>query len=157
MLLANGDLAQSIVEQLGTQIDLIWTLSTAAIAAMLALQLQIVFHNREKDKKPIEIKASVLIYLAFLVQGLAVLVGYFARGALTNLTPAIYKAYDPAGVFTNFSQQTFGGSGTLRNLVLWQFVLFFFGVAVLCTFAFKNREILHSRLEKTSGADSHVD
>lgn len=140
----NNEIAKTIIEQMGSQVDLLVTLATAVFGGLIALFLQIIVHNTDPNKTPVifTAKSFRLVIAALLLEGGSISVAFFARGAITALTPAIFRV-DTSGL-ESWSQAPLPGGGdvALRLFPTVQFLLFFLGILLLAIFIILNRSLM---------------
>lgn len=84
-------IAEQIIKSMGSQMDLIFTLSVAICGGILALSVQIAIHNRAAQTSPLKYRGYWLLVLTFLFAGMSIILGYFSRGSITSSIPAIYN------------------------------------------------------------------
>jgi hypothetical protein len=143
-LIENGEIAKTIIEQMGSQVDLLVTLATAIYGGLIALFIQILIHNREHESSAIKFnpKTLQLIVLCLLFEGLSICSAYFARATITALTPAIFRI-DTSSLQSWSDAPLQPGAGFA--LKLWptiQFLFFFLGILMLFLFMTRNRQII---------------
>ncbi len=137
------DIANSIIAQTTEQINLLLSLSTAICGAIMAFILQISLHNNTSEEKAIRLRGTNWLIVAFLIEGVSILFGYFAQGTLISLTPAIYKASNPN--IKNWTTVQFPGSVMIRATTLLQFLFFFLGLLTVISVIFRNRKIMDAK------------
>jgi hypothetical protein len=140
------DIAKTIIEQLGAQIDLVTTLGTAISGGLVALVVQIAIHNRSDGATPLELRALWLVPVALGIETLSLLSGWIARGAITTLTPVLMQL--PAenwhgsatGTQTDllFGEMDFAGATELASYVATQFIAMLVGLVIIFVFASLN-------------------
>lgn len=139
---ASTDVAEKIIDSLGAQIDLLFTLSVAVCGGIIALVFQIAMHNRSgKDAGAIQIRSSWALVVAMLFEGVSFLCGYFARGAITRNIPSICRL-DFGTTATFEPSPDFPGYNTLAYLIACQFYAFAVGALLLFFLTFRNRRLI---------------
>ncbi len=138
--MTSADTAGKIIESISSQIDLLTTLSVGICAGIVVLYIQIAIHNHGKDNSKLILKWHVLLLISFFVEGISIVLGYCAYGAITDATPIILSLPFEKGKL--FVEYDFKNSCMIRSLAIWQF-LFFLG-GILCVFIclIKNRLLL---------------
>ena len=135
---------EKLLESLGSQIDLLFTLSVAVCGGIIALVFQIAIHNRsDGTTRPIKIHWPWALLLALVAEGISLLCGYFARGAITANIPSIYRIDFSDPTIKTFGRATaFDGYGMLAGLITWQFIAFAVGLSLLFVLTFTNRKLI---------------
>jgi len=140
-------IANTIIEQMGGQVDLLVTLATAVFGGLIALFIQILIHNCDQEKNAIQFnpKTLWLVMLCLLFEGVSISSAYFARGTITALTPAIFRidTYE----LQSWSDAPLPPGGGFA-LILWptiQFLFFVLGILSLFLFMFRNRQIIGAK------------
>jgi hypothetical protein len=72
-LIDNAEIAHTIIEQMGSQVDLLVTLATAVFGGLIALFIQILIHNSDQQKDAIKFnpKSLRLVMLCLLFEGVS--------------------------------------------------------------------------------------
>lgn len=140
----NSDIARTLVEQMGSQVDLLVTLATAVFGGLIALFVQVLIHNSDPQKPAIKFdpKSFKLVILCLLFEGASISSAYFARGTITALTPAIYRVDTYSLQSWSHAPLPPGGGFFLKLWPTLQFLLFFLGIVMLFLFIIKNRELI---------------
>jgi hypothetical protein len=126
----NDKIAEEIIKSMGSQMDLIFTLSVALCGGIIALLVQIAIHNRSKTAAPLNLRGYWLLVFTFLFAGVSIISGYLARGSITSSIPEIYQL-DFSNI-KSWGSASFEASSTIKILFLSQFWTFF--LAILCLF-----------------------
>jgi len=132
--------AKEVILSMGGQVDLLFTLSVAICGGITALVFQLAIHNKTRTGSQINIIWPWLLIATFLVLGISILCGYFARGSITDSIPSIYKI--DFSKFDTWGSAKFVGDGTLKFLVWVQFLTFLGGIFALFLLVFKNKELI---------------
>lgn len=138
--MSNIDVANQIISSMGSQIDLIFTLSVAICGGIIALVFQIALHNSKREVSPLKIEWRGLIWSSFLVEGISLLFGYLSRGAITSNIPSIYKI--DFSKINIWGEATFGGFCTIKWVINLQFCTFILGVFLLFLLVIKNLKLI---------------
>lgn len=125
-------IAEQIIKSMGTQMDLIFTLSVAICGGILALSIQIAIHNRAAQASSLNFRGYWLLVLTFLFAGISIIFGYLSRGSITSSVPAIYKI--DFSKIDSWGKAAFDASCMLKILFTSQFVTFF--LSIICIFVF---------------------
>ncbi len=133
------EIAITVIKQMSSHIDLLFTLSMAVCGALAAGILQILIHNSQSDKVTIRLSRMSLLYWAFFVQSISLLFGYLARGSVTAVTPIIFNYDKTVG---NWADVPFEGHTTLRICMIAQFLTLVAGVFVILAFVLANKNVL---------------
>jgi len=140
----NSEIAKTVIDQMGNQVDLLVTLATAVFGGLIALFVQVLIHNSEPNKTQITFKGKSLrlVIAALLLEGGSICFAFFARGAITSLTPAIFRV--DTSKLDNWTDASLpsGGGFALRVLPTIQFLLFFLGIVTLALFMIQNRHLI---------------
>jgi hypothetical protein len=143
-------IAESVIEQMASQVQLFTSLSLAICGALLLLIMQVVLHNHDQvqSKQPIGIRSFYLWVLSFVFEGGSICFGALSQSAITSVTPAIFRL-DFAQI-ENWTSAEFEGSYSLRASALLQFAFFFLGILTVLFFVLSNRELIggSSRVKK---------
>ena len=123
-------IAEQIIKSMGTQMDLIFTLSVAICGGILALSVHIAIHNRAAQTSPLKFRGYWLIVSTFLFAGISIILGYFSRGSITSSIPEIYKI--DFSKINSWGAASFDASCMLKTLFALQFGTFF--LAIICLF-----------------------
>lgn len=131
-------IAKAIIDQLGSQVGLATTLATAIIGGVVALVIQLAIQNQSGNKRTV-LAARWAIILALLSEGVSLLLGYFARAAITDVAPIMMRlpasAWETASgnevVVHKFVDVAFEGSGQLSFYITSQFVTLFLGIVFI--------------------------
>ena len=117
-------IVETVLEQIGSQVDLGITLATALAGGIAALVIQIALHNRSDGSRPLSLNHAWLIALAFFCEGASIVGGYLARSAMTDATPILLKLPESAWMKANkaisFGQITYDGAAALTGAVQFQ-------------------------------------
>jgi hypothetical protein len=148
----NNALVKTIVDQLGSQVGLSTTLSTAICGGLVALVIQISIHNATGGTSKIALSYPNLIPVALALQVASILLGYFARGVITDIVPILMQlppdTWQKAGAGglqpLTFGAANFSGAASLYWFVLLQFVTMFIGLISIIAFACVNMKVFLS-------------
>ena len=137
-------IANTIIEQMGSQVDLLVTLATAVFGGLIALFIQILIHNSDQGKNAIKFnpKTLWLVMLCLLFEGISISSAYFARGTITALTPAIFRIDTYTLQSWSDAPLPPGGGFALKLWPTIQFFFFFLGILTLFLFMFRNRQLI---------------
>ena len=136
------EVGRTVVYAILTQVNLVTTLSVAVIGGVVVLLIQIVFHNKDKNKIKVSLNWIKLVPLILLLEGVSVLFSYFATGAVTSEIPILLQTkYSP----TYLANQNITSLDLIGYLVLVQFSTFFAGIVCIILLLFRNRNLLHTR------------
>lgn len=138
--MSNTDVANQIISSMGSQIDLIFTLSVAICGGIIALVFQLALHNSKSSGSPLKIEWRFLLWVSFLSEGISVLFGYLSRGAITANIPSIYQI-DFSQIKT-WGAASFDGFCTLKWVISLQFWTFLLGVFLLFLLVLKNLKVI---------------
>jgi len=138
--MSNTDVANQIISSMGSQIDLIFTLSVAICGGIIALVFQLALHNSKASGSPLKIECRFLLWVSFLSEGISVLFGYLSRGAITANIPSIYQI-DFSKIET-WGAASFEGFCTLKWVISLQFWTFLLGVSLLFFLVLKNLKVI---------------
>jgi len=122
-------IAPDIIKSMGSQMDLLFTLSVAICGGIIALLVQLSLHKTDPGRTPIKWKGVTFLIVTFISEGLSVFFGYFARCSITSNIPAIYRL--PFSEIDNFTKAKFDGHCTLKWLFAIQFGTFMVGIIFL--------------------------
>lgn len=138
-----AEVARSVIDQMGGQIDLLVTLALAICGGLTALLLQIILHNHDREKSGISFKRDRLLFGCLICEGTSIILGYFARAAITSVTPQLlrldYSAID------SWSQAEFDGNSQLRTFAGAQALLFIIGIFLVVVFIISNSDLLRRK------------
>ena len=129
----NEKIAEYIINSMGSQLDLIFTLSVAICGGIIALTVQLVIKG--KDAQVLKLNPCsrwtiiVLMILVLLTEGVSIFLGYLCRGAITSSIPIIFK--QDFSKINHWEYADFEGCSTLMGLFEWQFLTFFIGIFLL--------------------------
>lgn len=126
------EIAKQLISGMGSQIDLLVTLAVAIFGGIIALSIQIAVHNHKPENTKIQLCGNWLLILALATQGTSIVFGYFARGAITDVTPLLFNLKFSADKL--WISYEYPHSGTLITMMLVQFGSLFLGI--LCVFFF---------------------
>ena len=133
-------IAEQIIKSMGSQMDLIFTLSVAICGGILALSIQIALNNSATRKTPLKYRGYWLLILTFLFAGLSIILGYFSRGSITASIPEIYKI--DFSTIKSWGAASFDASFMLKILFATQFGMFFLAIICLFVVVFINRNLI---------------
>jgi hypothetical protein len=136
------EIAKSVIEQMGAQIDLLVTLATAVFGGLIALFIQILNQKSDLTKANVgfDQRSQRFMLLCLVFESLSICAGYLARSSLTALTPAIFRVNPSA--LQSWSDAQFPGRFFLGLWPTLQFLLFGAGMLMLFLFMFRNRHLL---------------
>ena len=138
--MSDVDVTNQIISSMGSQIDLIFTLSVAICGGIIVLVFQIALYNSKTNGTLLKIEWVFLLWLSFLSEGISVLFGYLSRGAITANIPSIYKI-DFSKIET-WGAASFSGFCTLKWVINLQFWTFLIGVFLLFLLVLKNLKVI---------------
>lgn len=139
--------AEAVIGQINSQIDLLFTIASAFCGGIVALSVQILFHNRDPDAHSVKIEAKGLAFATFAAEGISVFFGYLARSVLTSATPNIFKVMKTFTGTESWAKAEFEGHSNLRNFMGLQFIAFMVGVVLLSAVLYQNRRIFQETKE----------
>jgi hypothetical protein len=132
-------IAEQTINSMGSQMDLLFTLSVAICGGIIVLLVQIALHNSGAGNK-IKLNSTSLLIVTFIFEGMSILLGYFARGSITSSIPQIYKL-DYAKI-NSFGSAVFDAHCMLKSLFLLQFFTFFIGIILLFFLVWNNKDLV---------------
>ena len=124
-----ADIARMLIEQMDSQIRLLFSLSTAICGGIVVLFFQVVLHNRDPQKVTVCLNYEWVLIFTFIMEGVSIFLGYLSKGAITSATPAIYKL--ASSEIEDWATAKFRGSEMLRRLALYQFAFFLSGIVTI--------------------------
>jgi hypothetical protein len=133
-------IAEQIIKSMGSQMDLIFTLSVAICGGILALSVQIAVHNRAAQTSPLKLKGYWLLVLTFIFSGMSIILGYLSRGSITSSIPEIYKL--DFSKIKSWGSASFDASCMLKILFASQFWTFFLAIIFLFVVVCINRKLI---------------
>jgi hypothetical protein len=137
---ASTDVAQSLITQMGEQIDLLWSFAVATCGGVFALFIQIALHNRDPAKTQIAFRSNWTLLMGVVFEAVSLVCGYVARGSVVALTPAIFR-YEMSSI-ESWTEAEFPGSSMLHSSAFLQTLFFGVGLCFLAAFAVNNRGFL---------------
>lgn len=143
-LMNQAEIANTIIEQMGSQVDLLVTLATAVFGGLIALFVQILMHNCDQQKNAIKFNPRTLwlVILCLFFEGMSISSAYFARGTITALTPAIFRIDTSSLQTWSDAPLPAGGGFALKLWPTVQFLFFFLGILTLFLFMIRNRQLI---------------
>jgi hypothetical protein len=141
-----SSVAESVIEQMGSQVDLLFTLAVAVFGGLIALIVQVTIHNSEADyNKQVQLgrASQFFIVVTLLLICASIVLGYFARGSITATTPLIFRV--DMQKLDNWLDASFAGSDTLRFLVRAQVLSFIGAIASVLVLVMINLRKLGGR------------
>ena len=91
----NEKIAEHIINSMGSQLDLIFTLSVAICGGIVALTIQLVIKGKNTQGLKLNTFSRwaiiALMLLVFITEGVSILIGYLCRGSITSNIPIIFK------------------------------------------------------------------
>ncbi|HEX4960627.1 MAG TPA: hypothetical protein VF173_07290 [Thermoanaerobaculia bacterium] len=138
-----AEVAQSVIDQMGGQIDLLVTLALAICGGLTALLLQVILHNHDDKKDGISFKRDRLLFGCLICEGTSIILGYFARAAITGVTPQLLRLN--YSTIKNWSQAEFDGNIQLRIFAGTQALLFIAGILLVVIFIVSNSNLLRKK------------
>jgi hypothetical protein len=136
--MSNDSIAQSVIQQMASQIELLISLSLAICGGLIVLVVQVILHNQDGSKDKISMRYFRLWFVSFMLEGLSICFGTLSRSALTAVTPIIFHL-DFAQI-DNWTRVDFPGNSPLKIAALLQFVFFFLGLLAVLPFLLANQE-----------------
>ena len=134
--MSNDNIAAQVINSMGSQMDLIFSLSVAICGGIIALLFQLLIHNRAKPTAQVHLNGIWLIYTSFISAGVSIIIGYLSRGAITSSIPAIYQV--DLKTLASWGSASFEGAYTLRFLFTAQFIAFMLSIIFLFFMLYKN-------------------
>lgn len=150
--MSNMEVANQIISSMGSQIDLIFTLSVAICGGIVALVFQVAVHNSKTNGFPLTIEWHHLLWVSFLSEGISVLFGYLSRGAITDNIPSICRV-DFSQIET-WGAAKFKGLSSLEFCVKLQFYTFLIGVILLFILVCTNLKVIAKPKSNCKGAEN---
>jgi hypothetical protein len=138
-----ADIAKSVIEQMGSQIDLLVTLALAVCGGLTALFLQIVIHNHDRSVTAVRFKRDFFLMGCLICEGASIICGYLSRATITSLTPKILQL--DFSHIDNWTRADFEGSLALRILAGAQALLFLIGIFLVLGFLVFNADLLRKK------------
>jgi hypothetical protein len=138
-----AEIAKSVIEQMGSQIDLLVTLALAVCGGLTALFLQIVIHNHDSSVTAVRFKRDFLLMGCLICEGASIICGYLSRATITSLTPKILQL--DFSHIDNWTNANFEGSSALRILAGLQALLFIIGIFLVVVFLISNSNLLRKK------------
>jgi hypothetical protein len=136
----NDKIAEQIIKSMGSQMDLIFTLSVALCGGIVALIVQLAIHNRSVPASPLKLRGYWLLVLTFLFAGTSIIFGYLARGSITSSIPEIYRL--DFSKIKSWGSASFEASCMLKFLFQSQFWTFFLAIICLFVVVILNRKLV---------------
>jgi len=137
------EVARSVIEQMGSQIDLLITLALGTCGALAALILQVVLHDSDPSKNAIRFRGDRLLLGCLIAEGGSIICGYLSRASITSLTPALFKL--KYAEINNFTEAPLEGGANLRIYVGLQVLLFILGVFLVFWFVSLNLKLIRRK------------
>lgn len=138
--MSSTDTAIKIIDSISSQIDLLTTLSVGICAGIVAIYIQIAIHNRGKDSSKLVLRWQDLLIISFFLEGVSIVSGYCAYGAITDATPVILSlSFEKEKMFAEYA---FSNSCMIRSLAIIQFLSFLGGILCVLICLVKNRVLL---------------
>ncbi len=136
------NIAESVIDQMSSQIELFTSLSLAMCGGLLVLATQVLLHNHSRDssKELIQLKAFYLWIVSFVLEGLAICFGALSRSVITDVTPTIFHL--DFSKLETWAQARFPGEEVLSTTATAQFAFFFLGIVAIFLFSLANRETI---------------
>ena len=134
--MSNDNIAAQVINYMGSQMDLIFSLSVAICGGIIALLFQLLIHNHAKPTSQVRLSGIWLIYTSFVLAGVSIIIGYLSRGAITSSIPTIYQV--DLKTLVSWGSASFEGSCTLRSLFTAQFISFMLSIISLFCLLCKN-------------------
>jgi hypothetical protein len=132
--------AEIIIEEVGSMIDLVFTVSTAVCGGLIAITIQILLNNSDPSTKALRLKCPWLLFCSIACEGFAASASYFARSCLTAVTPNIFTAeIEP---LESWALVGYPGSEILRWTMYFQFAFFAVGLLAIFIFLVANKSLL---------------
>ena len=135
--MSSEKVAEQIIESMGAQMDLLFTLAVAICGGIIVLIVQLALH---KNMKPVEFKGFRFLIVTFLLEGVSIIFGYLSRGSITSNIPKIYRI--DFSKIDSWGSASFEGYGTLKTLFCLQFAAFLLGIVCLFILLCMNRSLI---------------
>ena len=135
-----SEVGEGIVAAITSQVDLLTTLAVAICGGIVALLVQIAFHNSDNEKQRVIFVWGPLLLAAFVAESLSILFGYLTYAAVTNAIPIVLQAqFEETKIL---AEQEFRQNALIRVVMTFQFVMF--GLGIVCVFVvlLRNRSTL---------------
>ena len=121
----------NIVDSITSQVDLLTTLAVAICGGIVALLVQVGFHNSDDSKKKATIRWGCLLLVAFGAEGVSLIFGYLTHAAVTDAIPILLQLeYDSS---KTLAELDFEQEGHIRTAMIVQALAF--GIGIACVFA----------------------
>ena len=131
------NVAEQIIESMGAQLDLLFTLAVAICGGIIVLIVQMALHE---NNKPVEFQGFGFLIVTFLLEGVSIIFGYLSRGSITSNIPKIYRI--DFSKIDSWGSANFEGYGMLKSLFYLQSVTFFLGIVCLFILLCMNRSLI---------------
>ena len=149
-----AQLAKSVVDQMSSQVDLLTTIAAAIFGGLAAFFVKGVFEaDHDQRRLVLQLEYKLFAYLALISEGIAVFLGYLTRGSITANTPAIF-GFKGLKDLNNLNEIKIDGYSTLRNLAVWQIIVFGVGILFILLFIMFNLGFVASAADRTSQEDA---
>ena len=129
----NEKIAEYLINSMGSQLDLIFTLSVAICGGIVVLSIQLVIqgqHTQDLKLNPLSRWVIILsLLLVFITEGVSIFFGYLCRACITSNIPIIFK--QDFSMINHWEDADFEGYSRLVDLFIWQFWTFFLGILLL--------------------------
>jgi hypothetical protein len=133
---ASQEAAKAFVEATLKQSELLGSWSLAVFGACIVLVAWYVQRRLDHPDRA-DVKALWLVFVCILLQGISILLMYFAYGTMVNIIPeAQFAKTETAEQFRTFLANM--GFNNARYLFVCQFWSFFAGIVLIGTFGLKN-------------------
>lgn len=133
----NVKIAEALIDRMSSQIEILLSISAAICGGIVALYVQLAFKKVESNVK---LNGANYLILSFIFEGLSIIFAYIANGAITALTPSIYRYSNP--MIENWTSFSFDGSLSINISSFIQFMFFIIGMFLLLFVVVKNKHYM---------------
>ena len=84
------DVGSALVEALGSQADILSSLSLAVIGGLFAFAIQVMLHNVSEPEKRISVSVLSTWWVAIGFESLSLAFSYLLKGSIVSAIPTIY-------------------------------------------------------------------
>ena len=123
-----------------SQVDIVFTLGVAVIGGIVALFIQIAFHNRDPNKKSLTFAWFTLIPIAFVLETVSTFFGYLTTAAVTDAIPILMQAKYTANML--LADHPISGLTRIRIVMTGQFLTFIAGIFCILAVFLRNLSLL---------------
>ena len=136
----SSKIAEESIKAMTGQIDFLHGLALAVLGGILALTLQVVLHNRQKDSIKLILQGPLILLAGIVLPAASMVVGTLAKGSLTSSIPSLLR-YDFCTI-ARLGNATYDSAGQIGILAAAQSYAFLAGILALALFAWLNRALI---------------